>query len=160
DVLDHDDGVVDHQSDREHERQQSQQIDRKTQRQHDRQRADQGKRNGDDGDQHRARRAQEGEYDQHDDDERLDQSDDNLMDGRVHEIGRVIDDASFQALRQLGLNFRKYGPDALDHGQQVRGGRDLDADEHPGAAVEQDPRLVAVGPQSDFGHVAQTDIGA
>src|SRR5208283_1165510 len=92
--------------------------------------------------------------------ERLDQSDRDLVDGCVHEIGRVVDDASFQALRQLGLNFRKYSPHALDHGQKVRGGRYLDADEYPGVAVEQDPRLVAVGPQSDLGHVAQVHIDA
>jgi hypothetical protein len=35
DVLDHDDGVVDHQPDRQHQRQQGQQIDREAQRQHD-----------------------------------------------------------------------------------------------------------------------------
>ena len=35
DVLDHDDGVVDHQADGQHQRQQGQQVDREVQHQHD-----------------------------------------------------------------------------------------------------------------------------
>ena len=63
DVLDHDDGIVDHEADGQHQRQQGQQIDRESERQHDGQRADQRQRNGDHGNQHRARRSQEREND-------------------------------------------------------------------------------------------------
>ena len=111
-----------------------------------RQRADQRQRDGDDGNQHRARRPEEGEYHQHDDDQRLDQRDRDLVDGAVHEIGRVVDDGAVQARSAAGLDLREtIALHAVDDGQQVRAGRHLDADEHAGLAVEGDARLVAVG---------------
>ena len=48
DVLDHHDGVVDHQADGQHQRQQRQQIDRIAERQQREHHADQRQRNGDD----------------------------------------------------------------------------------------------------------------
>ena len=48
DVLHHNDGVVDDQSDRQHDRQQGQQVDGETRYQHQKDCADKGNRNGDD----------------------------------------------------------------------------------------------------------------
>ena len=70
-------------------------------------RADQGQRDRDHRDQHRARRAEEGEDHQHDDDQRLDQRHRDLVDRGVHEVGRVVDDAALEALRQLRLRCRE-----------------------------------------------------
>ena len=73
DVLHHHDGVVHHQSDREHDRQQGQQVDGEAGDQHQEHRADQRNRNRDDRDQHRAERAEEQEDDDDDDEQRFGQ---------------------------------------------------------------------------------------
>ena len=71
DVLHHDDGVVHHQPDGQHQRQQGQQVDGEAEHQHDGEGADQRQRNCHHRDQHRARRAQEDEHHEGDDQHRL-----------------------------------------------------------------------------------------
>ena len=71
DVLQHDDGVVDHEADRQHHRQQRQRVDREAERIHQRKGADQRHRDGHQRDQRRAERAQEDEDDQHHQHDRL-----------------------------------------------------------------------------------------
>ena len=73
DRLDHDDGVVDHDADRQHQRQQRHGIGREAQRQHHREGADQRHRHGDDRDDRGAQVAQEDEDHDADQDEGLDQ---------------------------------------------------------------------------------------
>ena len=53
DVLHHNNRVINHQADREHNRQQSQKIDGETRHQHQENSPNQRNRNGDDRDQHR-----------------------------------------------------------------------------------------------------------
>ena len=80
DVLHHHDGVVDHEPDRQHHRQQRQQVDAEAHHQHQAADADQRQRNGDDRNDHRAERGQEQEdHDDHDAD-RLDQGHLHLVD--------------------------------------------------------------------------------
>jgi hypothetical protein len=75
DVLDHDDRVVDDQADRQHQRQQRQQIDREAERQHHREGADQRQRNRDDGISTERGEPRNSEDHQRDDHQRLDQRD-------------------------------------------------------------------------------------
>ena len=59
DVLHHDDGVIHHQSDREHDGQQGQQVDGEAEREHQEDGANERNRDGHDRDEHRAHRARE-----------------------------------------------------------------------------------------------------
>ena len=71
DILDHHDGVVDHQTDGEHEGEQRQQIDRIAERQQEDRDTDQRQRDGDDRNERRADIAEEQEDDDDDDDRRF-----------------------------------------------------------------------------------------
>ena len=98
DVLDHDDGVVDHDADGEHERQQRDGIGRVADRQHHRERADDRHRHRDQRDQRRAQLAEKQEHHQRHQDDGLDQRANDLVDGRgdehrgveEHVIGEVV----------------------------------------------------------------------
>ncbi len=88
-ALDHDDGVVDHDADREHDRKQGRDIDGETERGHRGEGADDRDRHGGRRYQHRAPVLQE--YQDHDEDEetRLDQCLVDFMDRFRHELGGV-----------------------------------------------------------------------
>src|SRR5262249_28675384 len=145
DVFHDDDRVVDHEPDREHEREQGQQIDGIAQRQHHHEGADQRQRDGDGRDQRGTHRAEEDKDDERDDNQRLDQARDHLVDRAVHEFRRVIDDLAGQALRQLRLDGGKDVAHALDDVEQVGGGRNLYADIDGFLAVEADLGFVVFG---------------
>ena len=66
DVLQHDDGVVDDEADRQHQREQRQRVDGEAEHVHQREGADQRHRDGDERDERGAEGAQEEEDDQHD----------------------------------------------------------------------------------------------
>ena len=160
DVLDDDDRVVDNKSDREHQREQRQQVHGIAEHQHDEEAADQRQRDRDRRDQHRARRAEEQEDHDGDDDQRLDQRLDHFIDRIVDVAGRVIGDLAGQAGRKLVDDLREDIAHALDHGQQVRIRCDLDADEHRLLAVERHLGVVVLGAERDVGHILQTHDGA
>ena len=63
------------------------------------------------------RRSQEGEYHQHDDDQGLDEGHDDLVNGDIHEVSRVVHDVRFEAARQLRVNVGKDVAHALDDGE-------------------------------------------
>ena len=117
DVLDHDDGIVDHEPDREDQREQRQKIDGESERQHDAERADERQRNGDHRDQHRARRSQKSEDHQHDDDERVDERHGDLVDRCIHEVRRVVHDVALEAAGQLRADVGIHVAHALDDAQ-------------------------------------------
>ena len=73
DVLDHDDGVVDQQADRERQPEQGHGVDREAGDGEHREGAEQDDRDGDRRDQHRPPALQEHEDHQHDEDDRLEQ---------------------------------------------------------------------------------------
>ena len=130
DVLHHDDGIVDHQADGQHQRQQRQQIDRIAERQQHEHHADQRQRNGDDGNDGRAQVAQK-QKDHHDHDQPgLDQRGLHLLDGRFDELGRVIGDRRLHARRQLALDIGERIAHLGDDGQRVGRRRGEHADEH------------------------------
>ena len=85
DVLDHDDGVVDHDADRQHQPEQRQIVEREAEHRHEEERADQRHRNGDDRDDRRAPGLQEQDDDQNDEDDRLD-------DRLLHRVDRLLDE--------------------------------------------------------------------
>ncbi len=155
DVLDHDDGVVHHQSDRQHQRQQRQQVDRIAQRQHRGEGADQRKRHRDHRDRDRTQPAQKQEDHRTDDQQRLDQRLDHLVDRRLDEFGGVVGDLAGQPGRQLLLDGRQHLAHAARHVEQVGLGRNLDADEQRVLPAEGHIEVVVLGPQRHVGDVLQ-----
>ncbi len=105
DVLDHHDGIVDDEPDRQHHAQQAQHVQREAHDLHHRQRRDQRHRNGDRGYQGGAPILQEDEDNQDDQAERFGQGHDHVMLRRGDEARGVVvqpvGDALREALRQL-----------------------------------------------------------
>ena len=105
DVLDHDDRIVDHNADREHQREQRHGIGRIADDQHDREGADDRHGNRDERDQGRAQLAEKQKDDDPDQHERDHKRADDLLDGRGHEDGGVpegrVGDVIREALLQL-----------------------------------------------------------
>jgi hypothetical protein len=128
DAFDHDDGVVDDQSDRQHEGEQGQQVDGKAQHKHDREGANQRQRNGDHGNNDGTGRSQKGEHHEGDDQDCFGQRPFHLGDGAVHEHSGIIDHVARQAAGQLLLDQRQHGLHARDDREQAGRGNRLDAD--------------------------------
>ncbi len=160
DVLDHDDRVVDDQTDRQHQRQEGQQIDREAEGQHHHQGADERHRDCDGRDHHRAQRAKEDEHDDDHDQHGFSQAADHLVDRAVHEIRRIVDHRRLETLRQLRLDFGQRVVHSLDDRQEIGGRRDLDTDIDRVLAVEGDAGVVSIGAERHVGDVLQPDIGA
>ena len=136
DVLHHHDGVVDHEADGEHEREQRHQIDGVAERKQEPEHADQRQRDGDDRDDGRSEIAEEQE-DHHDDDQRrLAQGLHHLPQRGADEIGGVIGDGRFEPHGQLALDLRHRFAHIGDHRERVGGRRGVDADEHRLQPVE------------------------
>ncbi len=136
DVLQHDDGVVDHQADGEHEGQQRQRVDRKAEQEHQRKGANKRQRDRHERDERGAHRMQEDE-----DDEQHEQH--RLADGDVDVIERLLDEDRL-VMRHLDLHpvgqrldhARQHFAHRLRHVQRV--GRRLldDAQRDRGLAVK------------------------
>ncbi len=150
DVLDHDDGVVDHQPDREHQRQQRQQVDRVAEHQHHEERADQRQRHRDQRNRSprascrgtgRSRRVT------------ISSASTSVFTTSLIEVlmnsVRVVDDLAGHAGGQLRLDLGEGLAHALGHVEDVGLGRHLDADEHRARAAEGDVEVVVLGAERD-----------
>ena len=155
DVFDHDDGVIDHQTDREHDREQGEQVDGETENLHEKDRADERDRNRDDRDDDRAPRAEEKEDDDHDDEQRLDQRVEDVVDRGVDVGGAVVGDAALHAGRQFLLDLLHLGANALDHVDRVRVRQNEDAHENRALAGETNLGVVILRAENNVGDVAQ-----
>jgi hypothetical protein len=107
DVLEHDNGVVDHEPDRQHHRQQGQRVHGEAQRIHDRKRAEQRRRNGHHRNKRRPETAQEEEHHQ-------DHQQDGFADGPIHRVDRCLDEDR-GVVRNLGPH--SFGKGVDDRGQ-------------------------------------------
>ncbi len=128
DVLDHHDGVVDHDADGQHQAEQGQGVEGEASRQHHREGADQRDRDGQDRDDRRAPALQED--DDHDGHQHqgLEQGLVDLVDRLLDVLGGVVDDLVVQARREILPQGLHLGDDAL-RGLQGVGARLLqDAD--------------------------------
>jgi len=154
DRLDHHDGVIDHDADGEHHREQRDGVGRIAHRVHHHEGGDQADGHGDEGDQRRAQRAEEEEDHQPDEDEGLDQGVDHHLDGQPDEGGGVVGDDMLHAFgkargkRPHGASDGFRGADRIGPGGEV----DPDAD---GRLPVQRHRLVLVpGAELDARDVA------
>jgi len=159
-VLDHDDRVVHHEPDREHDGEQRQQVDGEPGHGHDEDRADERDRDRHDRDEHRAPRPEEEEDDDDDDQQRLGQGLQHLLDGGADVDGRVVGDAGRHAGRQRRRDLLHGVAHAADHVEGVRPRQHPDPHEGGRLPVEADFLLVVLGPERDVGDLAEADDGA
>ena len=147
-TLDHDDGVVDHDADRQHDREQRRQVDGESKCRHRGERAD-------DGDRHRGRRHQHRapvlqkhqDHDQHQQ-AGLDQRLVDLGDRSRDEFGGVERRVVFDVLRERAGEFGHLLLDRLLDFQRVCAGRLEHADAGGGPLVEREH--LAVGLRAEF----------
>ena len=107
DVLQHHDGVIHHQTDRQHHRQQGHQVYREAEHIHHHHYADKTERNGDDRDDDRAERTEEQGDDHQNDGGCLQDGLDNLVDGLVDRHGGVIHHVETHGARHIALKARQ-----------------------------------------------------
>ncbi len=128
DVFHDNDGIVDNHkytSDRQHHRQQGQQVDRESESRHHRERRDQRERNGDHRDDHGTWRSQEDEHHHGDDEHRFAQRMFHLVNGALDEYRRVVNDFTGHSLRKLYFDIREYLAHTAHDIEQVAAGATL-----------------------------------
>ena len=157
DVLDHDDGVVDHDGDGEHQAEQRDQVDGQAERGHQREGADQRDRDGDGRDQRAAPVLQEDEDGEEDQDAGFDQGLDDAVDGVVDEDRGVEQDRVVEPLGERALELVHLGLDRLLHRERVGGRQLVDRDARGGLPGQVGEVAVGLGTQLDPGHVADAD---
>ena len=160
DVLHHHDGVVDHQTDREHHRQYGQQVDGKTKGLHQEHGADQRNRYGHNRYQHRAERSQEQEDDYHDNQQRIPEGIEHLVDRVGDVVGGIVGHAGLHAAGQFLLNRLHLGPDQFDDVQRVGVGERPNPHEYGSLSGEMHFGVVVLRPQDHLGYIAQAHDGA
>src|SRR5690606_28287082 len=159
DVLDHDDGVVHHDADREHDGQEREQVDGESENLHQEHRADERDGDGHGRHHHGAEGAEEEEDHDHHDEQRLDQGGIHLVDGALDVGGAVVGDAGGQAGRQVAFQRLHLRLGELDDVERVGVGQHEYAHEHGGLAGEADLRVVVLGAEHHVGDVGQADHG-
>ncbi len=129
-ILHHNNRIIDHQPDGQHQREQGQQIDGVTQGLHDKEGTHQRERNRHQWHHHRTPAPQKEEDHHGDNHQRLKQCLDHLLNRAVDEFCTVIDNLSIQTGWHLRLDLREYLLDTLNHLQHVgiRGDKDADKD--------------------------------
>ncbi len=121
DVLHHDDGVIHHDADGQHQAEQRQRVERETEQVHHREGADQRHRHGGQRNDRGAPGLQEQDHHQHHQHDGFEQRVHHCLDGAAHEDGRVVDDLVIHALGEALLELGH----ALAH--QVRDGDGIGA---------------------------------
>src|SRR5262249_52638810 len=122
DVLDHDDGVVDHDADRQHEPEQRQVVEREAERRQDGEGADQRDRNGDDRDDGGAPGLQKQDHDEDDQSDGLEDGVLYRIDGLGDEVGGVVDDVVAQAAGEILRQIVHRRKDSFGGGEGIGAG--------------------------------------
>ncbi len=136
DVLDHHDRVVDDDTDRKDQAEQSQHVDGVAEGRHHREGADQRDRNRQDRDDRRAPRLQEDQHDEHDEGDRFPDRLRHRLDRVGDELRRVVGDGVVEALREVLLQPLHLLDDGLGRRECVRARPLVDAETDRIAAVE------------------------
>ena len=157
DVLHHDDRVIHHEPHREHDGEQGEEIDGEAGDQHEEHGADERDRDRDDRDDHSTHRAEEQEDHEDDDQQRLTQRLEHLVDGVLDVLGRVVRNPRLDPGGQLRLDPGHGVTDPPDHLERVGRGEYPDAHERRALAVEAHVLLVVLRSQHDIGDVAEPD---
>jgi hypothetical protein len=155
DVLQHDDGIVHNETDREHQREQREHVDRVAERVHRRERGDDRHRNRDRRNERRAQASEERVDDDQHRHERERQRNHHLMQRGLDGDGVIHVDDEGHARRQCRLETLDGRAHTMRDVQHVgfRLGFDLDADAEP--PVHPHDRALVFGGQVHVGHFAE-----
>ncbi len=155
DVLHHHDGIVDHDTDRQHQAEQGQRVQRETEHMHDRKGADQRDRYGHQRDDRCAPGLQEQDHHQHHQDQCFEQRVNHCLDGAADEDRRVIDDAVVHAFREAFLELGHPCPYIVGDVDGVGAGTLEDRDGYRRLIIEQRAQRVLAGAQFDACNVLE-----
>ena len=126
-------------------------------RRHDRERADQGDRHVDHRQDHGLPVLQEDQHDDADQDDRIAQGLEDLVDRLADERRRVVDDLVIEPVGEAALELPHLGVDAVGGFERIGAGQLVDRDRHRRAAVQGAGLVVLPRAQLDAGHIAQPD---
>ena len=157
DVLHHHDGVVHHQTDRQHNRQQRQQVDSEARHQHQKHSADQRDRNRDHRNQHGPERPEEQENHNDNDQQRFRKSAQHLSDRILDVRRRIVRNANLHADRQLRTDSRNGIANILDYFKGVCSRQNPNAHECSRFPVETNVFVVGLSAEHNIGDLAQTN---
>ena len=155
--LDHDDRVVDHDADRQHQSEQRQVVEREPQQVEHRAGADERHRHGDERDHARPPALQEHDHDDDDEQDRLAERLEHVGQRLADEDGRVVGDRVLQARREVLLQLDHLRVDGVGRLDRVAAGELEDRQRDGGASVEVGVDAVVLRPERDVAHVAQAD---
>src|SRR4051794_37797654 len=156
-VFDNDDGVIDDKTDRENDREQSEQVEGEPKQLHQEQRTNERYGNGDNRHDDRSPRTEEKKDDDHHDQERVDESLDHLVDGIVDVSGGIVGHLPVHPARQIFFDFLEFSADALDHVDRVRIRQNPHAHEDSLLSGEPNLGVVIFRAQNHVGDVSQSD---
>src|SRR5512135_3704769 len=152
--LDHHDRVVHHDPDRQHQREERDQVDRDTEQQQEKEGPDEGYRNRQSRDQRGTPIPEEQVDHQRHEHEGLEQGVEHLLDGGLQEGGNVVADLKVHARREhLRLERLELLLNLLNDGGGVGAGELLENDGSRGIAVDVRVKVVERRAQLDFGDV-------
>ena len=129
DVLDHHNGIVDHEAGSNRQRHQRQVVERKSAEPHDPERGDQRKRQRDAGNDRGADRAEKHKHHQHDQRDAENERELDIVDGGADGVGAVAHDDEADAGGHGPLQARQLRPDTLDRVDDVGAGLTLDIED-------------------------------
>ncbi|CUI60289.1 Uncharacterised protein [Achromobacter xylosoxidans] len=155
DVLQHDDGVVDHEAGADGQRHQRQVVGRKARQVHHAEGADQGQRHRQAGNQRGRQVAQEQEGHQHHQPDREGQFPLHAAHRSADALGAVGQHAHLHRRRQAGGQLRQQRLDLVGHGDDVGAGLALDVHQHRRLAVDPGGQVAVLGAVLHRGDLAQ-----
>ena len=157
DVLDHDNGIVDHEPGGDGQGHQRKIVEAEAEQIHGPQCANQGQRNRKARDQCCARAAQEDEDHEHDQYDGECQLEFHILHRRADRDRAVGENLDVDRRRQRGLQLRQQRLDALDHRYDVGAGLPLDIHDDGRRLVHPGAELVVLGGVDDVADVAEPD---
>ena len=157
DRLDDHDGVIDDDTDRQHEAEQRERIQAEAAHRHRGKRPDDGDGHGDQRNHGRSPPLQEDQDHGRHENDRIAQCHEHLVDRLLHERRRVVCDGVFHSLRKPGLQLVHLGPHLLGGFQSIGTGELIDRQGDGRTLVERADLIVVERPEFDSGHVAQPD---
>ena len=155
DVLQHHDGIVDHDADREHHAEQRQRIDRIAEQQQADEGAQKRHRHGENGDERRAPVLQEHEHHQHHQQDRLAQRLHHLADRHLDEACGVVGHGIVETFREALLQFLDRARDLVADLERVGAGLQENAHQRRRLAVVEAGEVVVLGAEFDPRHILQ-----
>ena len=160
DVFDDDDGVINHDANRQHQSEQRKGIDTEAQRQHHSESADQRNRDSSQRNDRGAPGLEKEDHDEHNQGERLQECVHDCLDRMPHENRGVINDRVIEPLRKILLQLLHFGAHILGKLDGICARQLEDRNGHRSLVVEERTQRVAGGAKFEPGHVLEQRLFA